>query len=157
MNKPLKTYTPLLSEILTKVNNAKTKDKKIAVLKENDSEPLRMLIKSSFDPKIKWVMPEGEVPYKPNEAPEGTEHTLLSQEVRRFWHYIEGADNQTPKMKKETMFIQMLEGLHKDEAQVVCYAKDKILHQKYKGLSDAVVKSAFGWTDDYWMPNGNII
>ena len=97
MNKPLKTYTPLLSEILTKVNNAKTKDKKIAVLKDNDSEPLRMLIKSSFDPKIKWVMPEGNVPYKPNEAPEGTEHTLLSQEVRRFWHYIEGADNETPK------------------------------------------------------------
>ena len=157
MNKPLKTYTPLFSEILTKVNNAKTKDKKIAVLKDNDSEPLRMLIKSSFDPKIKWVMPEGEVPYKPNEAPEGTEHTLLSQEVRRFWHYIEGADNQTPKMKKETMFIQMLEGLHKDEAEVLCHTKDKILHQKYKGLSDNVVKTAFGWTDDYWMPNGNII
>ena len=157
MNKPVKTYTPLMSEVLTKVNNAKDKAKKIAVLKEHDSEPLRMLIKSSFDPKIKWVMPEGNVPYKPNEAPEGTEHTLLSQEVRRFYHYIEGADNKTPRMRKETMFIQMLEGLHKDEAQVVCYAKDKVLHQKYKGLSDAVVKAAFGWTDDYWMPNGKII
>jgi len=157
MNKPVKTYTPLMSEVLTKVNNAKDKAKKIAVLKEHDSEPLRMLIKSSFDPKIKWVMPEGQVPYKPNEAPEGTEHTLLSQEVRRFYHYIEGADNQTPRMRKETMFIQMLEGLHKDEAQVVCYAKDKVLHQKYKGLSDAVVKAAFGWNDDYWMPNGKII
>ena len=149
MNKPVKTYTPLMSEVLTKVNNAKTKDKKIAVLKEHDSEPLRMLIKSSFDPKIKWVMPEGQVPYKPNEAPEGTEHTLLSQEVRKFWHYIEGADNQTPRMRKETMFIQMLEGLHKSEAEVVCYAKDKILHQKYKGLSDNVVKTAFGWNDEY--------
>ena len=157
MNKPVKTYTPLMSEVLTKVNNAKTKDKKIAVLKEHDSEPLRMLIKSSFDPKIKWVLPEGNVPFKPNEAPEGTEHTLLSQEVRKFYHYIEGADNVTPKMRKETMFIQMLEGLHKSEAEVVCYAKDKVLHQKYKGLSDMVVKSAFGWTDDYWMPNGNII
>ena len=149
MNKPVKTYTPLMSEVLTKVNNAKTKDKKIAVLKEHDSEPLRMLIKSSFDPKIKWVMPEGQVPYKPNEAPEGTEHTLLSQEVRKFWHYIEGADNQTPRMRKETMFIQMLEGLHHSEAEVVCHAKDKILHQKYKGLSDAVVKTAFNWNDDY--------
>ena len=157
MNKPLKTYTPLMSEILTKVNNAKTKDKKIAVLKENDSEPLRMLIKASFDPKIEWVLPEGDTPYKANEAPEGTEHTLLSQEVKRVWHFIKGADNQTPRMKKETMFIQMLEGLHKDEAEVLCHTKDKILHQKYKGLSDNVVKTAFGWTDDYWMPNGNII
>ena len=149
MNKPVKTYTPLMSEVLTKVNNAKTKDKKIAVLKEHDSEPLRMLIKSSFDPKIKWVLPEGQVPYKPNEAPEGTEHTLLSQEARRLYHFIEGADNQTPRMRKETMFIQMLEGLHHSEAEVVCHAKDKILHQKYKGLSDAVVKTAFNWNDDY--------
>ena len=149
MNKPMKTYTPLMSEVLTKVNNAKTKDKKIAVLKEHDSEPLRMVIKSSFDPKIKWVLPEGQVPYKPNEAPEGTEHTLLSQEARRLYHFIEGADNQTPRMKKETMFIQMLEGLHHSEAEVVCHAKDKILHQKYKGLSDNVVKTAFGWNDDY--------
>ena len=37
------------------------------------------------------------------------------------------------------------------------WKKDKVLHQKYKGLSDNVVKTAFGWTDDYWMPNGNII
>ena len=149
MNKPVKTYTPLMSEVLKKVNNAKTKDKKIAVLKEHDTDALRMVIKSSFDPKIKWVLPEGQVPYKPNEAPEGTEHTLLSQEVRRLYHFIEGADNQTPRMRKETMFIQMLEGLHHSEAEVVVHAKDKILHQKYKGLSDAVVKSAFNWNDDY--------
>ena len=149
MNKPVKTYTPLMSEVLTKVNNAKTKDKKIAVLKEHDTDALRMVIKSSFDPKIKWVLPEGQVPYKANEAPEGTEHTLLSQEARRLYHFIEGADNQTPRMRKETMFIQMLEGLHHSEAEVVCHAKDKILHQKYKGLSDAVVKTAFNWNDDY--------
>jgi len=157
MNKPVKTYTPLMSEVLTKVNNAKTKDKKIAVLKEHDSEPLRMIIKASFDPSIEWVLPEGNVPFKANEAPEGTEHTLLSQEVRKIWHFIKGADNQTPRMKKETMFIQMLEGLHKSEAEVLCHVKDKVLHQKYKGLSDNVVKTAFGWEDNYWLPNGNII
>ena len=145
----VKTYTPSIAEVLKKVNNAKTKDKKIAVLKEHDSEPLRMVIKSSFDPKIKWVLPEGQVPYKPNEAPEGTEHTLLVQEARKLWHFIEGADNTTPRMRKETMFIQMLEGLHEDEAKVVCYAKDKCLHQVYKGLSHEVVKTAFNWDDNY--------
>ena len=51
----VKTYTPSIAEILTKVNNAKTKDKKIAILKENDSEALRAIIKSSFDPNIQWV------------------------------------------------------------------------------------------------------
>ena len=145
----VKTYTPSIAEVLKKVNNAKTKSKKIAVLKENDTEALRMIIKSSFDPKIKWAMPEGQVPYKPNEVPEGTEHTVLMQEAKRLWHFIEGADNQTPRMRKETMFIQMLEGLHEDEAKVLCYAKDKQLHKVYKGLSHEVVKTAFGWNDDY--------
>ena len=47
------------------------------------------------------------------------------------------------------MFVQLLEGLHVDEAKVICYAKDKVLHQKYKGLSDNVVKEAFGWNENY--------
>ena len=145
----VETYTPSIAEVLKKVNNAKTKDKKIEILRKHDTESLRMVIKSSFDPKIKWVLPKGAVPFKPNDAPEGTEHTLLVQEAKRLWHFIEGADNQTPRMRKETMFIQMLEGLHKEEADVVISAKDKILHQKYKGLSDNVVKTAFGWNDDY--------
>ena len=145
----VETYTPSIAEVLKKVNNAKTKDKKIQVLKKHDNDSLRMVIKSSFDPKIKWVLPKGAVPFKPNDAPEGTEHTLLVQEAKRLWHFIEGADNQTPRMRKETMFIQMLEGLHKEEADVVISAKDKTLHQKYKGLSHEVVKTAFNWNDDY--------
>ena len=66
----VKTYTPSIAEILKKVNNAKTKDKKIAILRENDSEALRVIIRTSFDPNIVWLMPSGEVPYKQNEAPE---------------------------------------------------------------------------------------
>ena len=145
----VKTYTPSIAEVLTKVNNAKTKDKKIAILKDNDSEALRAIIKSSFDPNIQWVMPEGDVPYKPNDVPEGTEHTRLNQEYRQLWHYIKGADAKTPQFRKEQMFVQLLEGLHVDEAKVICYAKDKVLHQKYKGLSDNVVKEAFGWNENY--------
>ena len=136
-------------EIFTKVNNAKDKQRKIEVLWQYDSPSMRQVLKGAFDPKIKWAMPEGQVPYKPNEVPEGTEHTLLMQEAKRLWHFIEGADNQTPRMRKETMFIQMLEGLHEDEAKVLCYAKDKNLHKVYKGLSHEVVKTAFGWNDDY--------
>ena len=145
----IKTYTPLLSEVLDRVHKAKTKAQKIKVLQENDTEALRMIIKSSFDPKIKWAMPEGAVPYKPNDAPDGTEHTLLAQESKRLWHFIEGADNQTPRAQKENLYIQMLEGLHENEAELLVYAKDKKLHQKYKGLSHEVVKTAFGWNSDY--------
>ena len=59
-------------------------------------------------------------------------------------------DELTP-MKKETMFVQMLEGLHKDEADVIIAAKDKSLHKVYKGLSAAVVKEAFNWDDNFMI------
>ena len=148
-----RTYTPLLSEVLKKVHNAKTKDKKIAILKENDSDSLRMVIKSSFDPNIEWVFPDGDVPYKKNEAAEGTEHTVLRKEARKLFRFIKGGDNTLPQFKKENLFIQMLEGLHESEAQLIIDAKDKKLHQVYKGLSDNVVKEAFGWNDQYIREN----
>lgn len=148
-----RTHTLLLSEVLKKVHNAKTKDKKISILRENDSDPLRMVIKSSFDPNIEWVFPEGEVPYKKNESPEGTEHTVLRKECRKLFRFIKGGDNTIPQFRKENLFIQMLEGLHESEAQLIIDAKDKKLHQVYKGLSDNVVKEAFGWNDQYIKEN----
>ena len=56
-------YTPLLSEVLQKLGKIKSKKDKVSYLKENNSEALRQVIKSSFDPKIKWALPYGEVPY----------------------------------------------------------------------------------------------
>jgi hypothetical protein len=141
----------LISEILDKVSKAKTKQNKIALLKEYDSPSLRMVIKSSFDPKIKWSLPEGEVPFKRNEAPAGTEHSTLAYESRRLYHYIEGGNPSLSQTKRETMFVQMLEGLHDSEADVLVAAKDKSLHQAYKGLSANVVKEAFNWTDEYMV------
>ena len=143
------TYTPLLSEVLKKVHNAKTKDKKVAILREHDTEPLRMVIKSSFDPNIEWEMPSGAVPYQANESEEGTEHTVLGRESKKLYRFIKGGDTALPRAKKEMLFIQMLEGLHKNEAELIVNAKDKKLHQVYKGLSAAVVKEAFDWNDDF--------
>ena len=147
------TYTPLLSEVLDKVHKAKTKDKKVDILQEFDSEPLRMVIKSSFDPNIEWEMPSGTVPYQANEAPIGTEHNVLRRECRKLYRFIKGGDPALPRAKKETLFIQMLEGLHKSEAELIVNAKDKKLHQVYKGLSTAVVKEAFDWNDDFQRNN----
>ena len=140
---------PLLSEILTKVNNAKMKDDKIKVLRDNDSVPLRQIIKGAFDPKIEWDLPEGTPPYKVNEAPAGTEHTLLFTETKRLWHFVKGADANLNKMRKETLFIQILEGLHKSEADLLINVKEKKLNNTYKGLTANLVKEAFGWNDDF--------
>ena len=145
-------YVPLFSEILGKLSKLKTKKQKIAHLRKYNSDSLRQVIKSSFDPKVKWALPFGEVPYIQNEAPEGTEHNNLSYESRKLYHFIEGGNNKITQNKRESMFVQMLEGLHPSEADILVAAKDKVLHQKYKGLSDNVVKEAFNWNDEYMLP-----
>ena len=139
----------LMSEILTKVNNAKDKPKKIAVLQQNASAPLKQVLKGAFDSNIVWDLPEGDPPYIANEAPIGTEHGLLRNEAKRLWHFVKGADNDLTKTQKETMFIQMLEGLHQDEAKVLLGMKNKSLNKMYKGLTESVVKEAFGWNDSF--------
>ena len=142
----------LMSEILKKVNNAKDKPKKIAILKENATAPLKQVLKGAFDPSIKWDLPEGNPPYIANEAPIGTEHGLLRNEAKRLWHFVTGADAETTKTQKETMFIQILEGLHADEAKVLLGMKNKSLNKMYKGLTESVVREAFGWNDKFVRP-----
>ena len=141
----------LISEILDKVSKAKSKQEKVNILRENDHQSLWMVIKSSFDSNIEWQLPDGDVPYTRNEAPEGTEHASLSYESRKLYHFIKGGNNQITQNKRETMFVQMLEGLHQSEAADLVAAKDKKLHQVYKGLSAPVVKEAFNWNDEYMV------
>jgi len=154
MNSTTGTGTVLMSEVLTKVNNAKDKPKKIAVLRDYDNAPLRMVLKGAFDPNIKWALPSGTPPYIANEAPKGTEHGLLRNESKRLWHFVEGADAATTKTQKETMFIQMLEGLHQEEAELLLGMKNKTLNKMYKGLTSALVREAFNW-DENFMQNEN--
>ena len=150
------TYTPLFSEILDMVHKAKTKNQKVELLRKYKTDSLKMFLKAAFDPKIEWVFPKGEVPYTPNESPAGTEHTLLQQETKKLWRFIRGADNVTKQSQKENMFFQMLEGLHESEAKLLVNAKDKKLHQIYKGLSSNVVREAFGWNEDFVVPEPDV-
>ena len=68
------------------------------------------MLKGAFDPNIEWLLPKGtDVPYTENDAPLGTEHTLLSQEAKRLYLFTKGGDNTLTQNKRETLFIQMLE------------------------------------------------
>ena len=141
----------LISEILEKVSKVKTKKEKVTILQQYNHDALRMVIKASFDPNIEWALPDGDVPYTRNDAPEGTEHSSLSYESRKLYHFIKGGDNQITQNKREAMFVQMLEGLHESEAALLVAAKDKKLHQMYKGLSKNVVVEAFNWDDNFMV------
>ena len=142
----------LMSEILTKINNAKDKPKKIEVLRQYDTPGMRMILKGAFDPKIEWDLPEGTPPYIANEAPAGTEHTFLEVEAKRLYNFAKGGNDQLNKIRKETLFIQMLEGLHASEAKVLIDVKNKSLNKTYKGLTSEMVKEAFGWNADFVKP-----
>jgi len=138
----------LAFEIFTKVNNAKDKPKKIEVLRKSDTPALRQLLKAAFWSKILWDLPPGTPPFMENEAPAGTDHTTLLDEAKKLYLFIKGGSN-IPKIRKETLFIQMLEGLHKDEAKTLIDIKEKRLNQNFKGLTESVVKEAFNWNDDF--------
>ena len=133
----------LISEILRKVSNAKTKKEKIDLLRENNSPALRMLLIWNYDDSVVSEIPEGDVPYTPNEAPVGTDHTRLEQEARGFYRYVKGGDPKLKALKRESMFIQLLEGLSAEEAELLCLIKDGKLTSKYKRITKAVISEAF--------------
>ena len=137
----------LMSEIAMKVNNAKDK---LKVLKDNDSVALRQVLKGAFDPKIKWLLPMGDdIPYEANGAPIGTEHTVLTQEAKRLYLFTEGGDRTLSNTKRETLFIQMLEGLSAEEAKFLVSVVNKKVNNDYKGFTANLVKEAFGWDDNF--------
>ena len=145
-----KVRVPLLSEILTRVHRAKTKSDKVKILQEEDCMALRQILKWNFDPNIESDLPDGTPPYVENEAPEGTEHILLRTEGDKLYNFIKGANTHQSTVR-ERMFIRLLEGLHKDEAKLLCAVKDKKLGSVggVKGLSIPVVSEAFNWDENF--------
>ena len=81
---------PFLHEILALVSKQRSKAKKIEVLKEYECDALKSVLIWNFDNTAISVMPEGEVPYKKNEAPLGTDHTSLRKEWKNLYHFVKG-------------------------------------------------------------------
>ena len=132
----------LLSEVLQKVSNAKTKAQKIKILKELRTDALVSILIWNYDDSVKSMLPEGDVPYTPNDAPVGTEHTRLLQEYRKLFHFVKGGNDSLQRTTRERMFIQMLEGLSAAEASLICLVKDKKLQKKYK-VTKACIDEAY--------------
>ena len=130
-----------MHEVLQKVSNAKTKAQKVKLLEGFNTPALRAILIANFDESVISMLPDGEVPYKKNEAPEGTEHTLLAQEYRKLYLFFKGGANIS-QTRRETLFIQLLEGLHQGEAEVLCLVKDKRIGKRWK-ITRQCVEQAF--------------
>ena len=132
----------LLTEILQKVSSAKTKAEKVDILQEYNNNGLRAVLIINFDESLKFLLPEGDVPFTANDAPAGTDHTRLDHEYRGLYRYFKGGDSSIKSMKREQLFVQLLEGLYKDEAEMLVLACNKDLQSKYR-VTKAVVSEAF--------------
>lgn len=131
----------LLHEVLQKVSNAKTKAQKIKLLQSHNTPALRQILIANFDESIISMLPEGEVPFEKNDAPEETEHTKLVHEYRKLYLFFKGGATIS-QTRRESLFIQLLEGLHKGEADVLILMKDRKIGKRWK-ITKQCVEEAF--------------
>jgi hypothetical protein len=142
----------LISEVLQRVSNAKTKDEKVKLLTQYKSPALTKILLCNFAKNIHFLFPDGETPYKELDMPKGIEHQLLFREHRLLDKMIKKEVNgvtlygcsgraqpSIQQLKKEALWIQLLESLHADEAEVLDLIKDKKLTTRYKITKQNVV------------------
>jgi hypothetical protein len=105
------------------------------------SNTLKVLFDNAFDPTKKWILPEGEPPFKPAAEPLGMTPSNLYGELRRLYVFTRA---DLHPVKRESLFISLLEGVHPSEADVLIAIKDQTLHKKYPKITRKLVES-FGF------------
>ena len=139
--KPTLPPNPFVNEILDYVSSQKSKIAKVEALKEYRNEALVSILIWNFDETVVSMIPEGDVPFTTNDSPQGTDHTSLRREQRNLYHFVKGGNDSLNNLRRESMFIQMLEGLHPSEAKIVVLAKDGRLHEDYAVTYDQVAEA----------------
>ena len=161
---------PFAFEVLDLVSRQRSKAKKIEALRKYAEASLKILFVWNFDESIISVLPPGEVPYvgydenvtysgslstklshevrKMHEtgsfslgASDQQGHTTIRREAKHFYHFVKGGNDGMKMIRRETMFINILEGLHPLESEIVSLCKDKKLGEVYKITKDVVVEA----------------
>ena len=131
---------PMISEVLSKAGELKTKKEKVVYLRTNNSLPLRAILKGSFDKSVEFNLPKGEPPFRKDDAPKGFEPSNLYKVQKRFKYFVKGGlGERMPTVRREKMFIDCLESLHPDEAQLLLDMKNQKLGGKYNGITPKLV------------------
>jgi hypothetical protein len=155
---------PFVFEILELASTQKTAAKKVEVLKKYEHDSLKSIFIWNFDETVVSLLPQGEVPYANAEEQtvysgtlsqnlareagggesatgqdlDGRGKTSLRREYQNLFHYVKGGNNTLTTIRREMMFINLLQGLHPKEAEVLILTKDKKLTDKYKITLDNV-------------------
>tara|TARA_Y100000004_G_C8727287_1_gene332726 strand:+ start:49 stop:465 length:417 start_codon:yes stop_codon:yes gene_type:complete len=126
-------------EILEEVGKQRNRDDKVKILRENETWALKDVIRGTMDSKVTWNLPEGEPPYTAS-APHNHPANLIRENVK-FKYFVKGGEgDQMPKVKREQIFIGLLEGIHPEDAKVVLSMINK---KNLKGITRPVVEEAF--------------
>jgi hypothetical protein len=124
-----------LPEMLEEINE----DPKLLATKYKGNSALKIIFEYAFLSEKKFVLPEDEPPYKKDDAPIGMSPAILTQELRRFYVFLR---KDLKPLKRESLFISLLESIHPSEAEVVIAVKDQKLHKKYKKITRKLVEEA---------------
>ncbi len=158
---------PFVFEVLNVVCKQRTTAKKVEALKKYEHASLKALFIWNFDDTVISMLPPGEVPYSSLKDEQNTSGTLstrinqqsssmrfnntvnanqgfttLRREYTKLYNFIRGGNDQLNGLRRETMFIQILEGLHPLDAEILCLVKDKLLQTKYK-LTRQTISDAY--------------
>jgi len=131
-----------ISEIIAKCAELPNAEEKVDWLKQNESMPLKMILQSTYDrERVEWLLPDTAPPWRKNEF-EDQAHTLLFKEARRLKIFIKGGgyDNLN-QSKRESLFIQLLEDIDNDDAEML--ANHCIAQKSFKGLQKKTINKAF--------------
>jgi hypothetical protein len=128
-----------VAEFLEKVSKLKKKEDKVEALRANDSYVIRTILQGAFDPRIKWLIPEGIPPFKANQLVD--QENVLIKEARKLVYFVEGGGDNLKPLKREIMFIEFLESLAPADAIMICAIKEKKL--PWKGITVDIINEAY--------------
>lgn len=129
-----------ISEILKKASAIRIKSEKILFLRENYTDALRLVIQFALHPAVKVLLPEGPAPYTPAELADENRYMLYKQ-ARQLYVFCEGGAPALSQNRREVLFIQLLEAIHPDDAELLVAAKDKKM--PYNKMTKAVFEEAY--------------
>lgn len=127
--------TKLVTEMLAEIN-----ENPATITKYKDNGALRLIFEHAFDPEKKFFLPEGDPPFKEDAAPIGMSPANLHMEARKLYVFCRADLN---KLRRESLFIQLLEGLHPFEAKLILAIKDQKLPKMYPKITQKLVSETF--------------
>jgi hypothetical protein len=132
----------LVSEVLEEAGKILKRDERIKFLQLNKSPGLTDILRVQYDDTIVSALPEGAPNYRQDDAPKDYQYTILNKAYTQFKYFFKGpiANDMNP-LKRESLFLNLLETLHVEEAELLIAAKDKKM--KYKGITKKLVRDAF--------------